>query len=236
MKRYESIERVDFRSNFTDFSFLNYRLQSLKNEFCITNFLYHLLFCNRSPNSNEGQYRLCSQLYVKDAHDFVSSIKHHFSPIFSNNKIFSNEIELLFVKSRNMRFNLDVMYSFDSHFQLVVSKQNCCMNFLVVKQPCDIIVSLSEVYVRIRIVSISNDLLLMSGEYGLSKMCEKRNLFLNGSASFICGFYFDMCKLLRADNFVYMYEKFLPNVDYLAETFKIINKPYLQYYSKKFNK
>ena len=188
---------------------------------------------------NEGQCRLCSQLYVKDAHDFVSSIKYHFSPIFSNNKIFSKEIELLFVKSRNMRFNLDVLYSFDTHFQLVVSKHNYCMNFLVVKQACDIILSLSECYVRIltnQIVSISNDLLLMSGEYGLSTMCEKRNLFLDSSASFICGFYFDMRKLLRADTFVYMYEKCLHNIDYLTETFKIINKPYLQYYSKKFNK
>ena len=154
-------------------------------------------------------------MHVKDAHDFVLSIKYHFSPIFSKNKIFSNEIELLFVKSRRTRFNLDVLYSFDTYFQLVVSKHNYCMNFLVVTQPCDIIASLSEVYVRIltnQIVSISNDLLLMSGEYGLSTMCEKRNLFLDSSASFICGFYFDMCKLLRADSFVYMYQKFLPNV------------------------
>ena len=218
---------------------MNYCLQSLKNEFCITNVSCHLLLYRRSPNSNEGQCRLCSRLYVGDADDFVSLTKYHSSMVFSNNDIFSNEIELLFVKSRRMRFNLDVLYSFETYFQLVDSKQNRCMNFLVVKQPCDIIVSLSEVYVRIltnEIVSISNDLLCMSGEYGLSTICEKRNLFLDSSANFICGLYFDMCKLLRADTFVYMYEKFVPNVDYLVETLKIINKPYLEYCSKKFNK
>ena len=138
-----------------------------------------------------------------------------------------------------MRFNLDVLYSCETHFQLVDSKQNRCINLLVVKQPCGIIVSLAEIYVRIlinQIVSNSNDLLRMSGEYGLSTICEKRNLFLDSGANFICGFYFDMCKLLRADDFVYMYEDFVPNVDYSTETFKIVNKPYLEYYSKTFNK
>ena len=43
-----------------------------------------------------------------------------------------------------------------------------------------------------------------------------------------------MCKLLSAYPFVSMYEKFVPNVDYSPDTFKIINKPYLEYCSKKF--
>lgn len=46
----------------------------------------------------------------------------------------------------------------------------------------------------------------MSGEYGLSTMREKHNDFLDSDANFIKSFYFDMCKLLRADTFVYMYE------------------------------
>ena len=125
----ELIKRLDFYFNFTDCLFLNYRLQSIKNELCITNVLGHLLFCNRSPNSNEVQCRLCSRLYVMDANDFVSLIKYHFSLIFSNNIIFSNEVGLLFVKSRRMRFSLDVLYLSEIHFQLVDSKQNCCMIF-----------------------------------------------------------------------------------------------------------
>ena len=48
-----------------------------------------------------------------------------------------------------MRFNLDILYSSDSHIQLVDSKQNRCMYFMLVKQWYDIIVYLSEVYVRI---------------------------------------------------------------------------------------
>ena len=104
---------------------------------------------------------------------------------------------------------------------------------MIAKQPCDIIVFLSEVYGRFltnQILSISNDLLHMSGEYGLSTRHTKRNLFVN----FIGGFYFDMCKLLTAYPFVDMYEKFVPNVHYLTETFKIINKSYLEYCSKTF--
>ena len=61
-----------------------------------------------------------------------------------------------------MRFNLDVLHSSETHSRLVDSKQNLCKNFLVVKQPCDSIVYLSEVYVRIlsnRIALISNNLL-----------------------------------------------------------------------------
>ena len=108
MKKFdESIHKLTFYFNFNDMLFLNYRLQSLKNEFCITNILCHLLFYQRSPNSDEGQ-------------DFVSSIRYHFSLIFSNNKIFSNEIELLFVKARRMRFNLEVLYSSGTYFQLVI--------------------------------------------------------------------------------------------------------------------
>ena len=106
-----------------------------------------------------------------DVNDFVSTIKYHFSLICSNNKIFSNKVELLLVKLRRIKFSFDVLYSAETHFQLVDSKQNRCMIFLVSKQPCDIIVFLSEVYVGIftnQIISISNDVLCVSGEYDLS--------------------------------------------------------------------
>ena len=136
----ELIERLNFYFKFNDKLFSNYRLQSLKNEFSITNVLSHLLFCCRSPNSNEGQCSSCSRLYVKDADDFISSIKYPFSLIFSNDKIFSNEIKLLFVKSRKMKFDLDILYSSETHFQLLDFKQNRCISFLAAMQPCDIIV------------------------------------------------------------------------------------------------
>ena len=76
-----------------------------------------------------------------------------------------------------MKFNLDVLYSSETHCRLLDSKQDRCMNVLVVKQPCDIIVYLSEVYVRIlynQIVLISNDLLHTSDgkketKYGTAK-------------------------------------------------------------------
>ena len=96
MKRFsELIERLYFNFNFTNILFLNYSLQSLKRVlFCFTNVLSHLLFCNRSANFN-GQCRLCSQLYVKDANNFVSSIKFpFFFLIFTYNKNFDNEVEL----------------------------------------------------------------------------------------------------------------------------------------------
>ena len=136
----ELIERLNFYFKFNDKLFSNYRLQSLKYEFSITNVLSHLLFCCRSPNSNEGQWSSCSRLYAKDADDFISSIKYPFSLIFSNDKIFSNEIKLLFVKSRKMKFDLDTLYSFETHFQLLDSKQNRCMCFLAAMQPYDITV------------------------------------------------------------------------------------------------
>ena len=65
-------------------------------------------------------------------------------------------------------------------------------------------------------------------------MLEKLSLFLDRCVNFIRAFYFDLCKLLNAFPFVSSYEKFVPNDDYLHETFKVINKPYLEYCSKKF--
>ena len=196
-------------------------------------------FCCRSPNS-ESQCSLCSRLFVENENDFVSTIKYDFSLIFSNNKIFSEEIELLFVQSRKTRFNLDVLYSSETHYKLVDSKQNRCMNFLVAKHPCDSMVFLSEVYVRIltnQVVSISNDLLRMPGKYDLTKYgLSKRNLFLDSCVIFIRCFCFDMCKLLRLSGFFHICENFAPNADYSAETFKIINKSYLECCAKKFNK
>ena len=121
----------------------------------------------------------------------------------------------------------------ETHFQFVDSKQNCCMIFLVTKQLCDIIVFLSEVDVRIltnQIVSISNDLSCISGEYSLSRRHTKCNLPFDSSANFIRGFYFNMCKLLRVYAFVDMYEKSL------WQMFKVINKSCLKYCSKKFKK
>ena len=52
--------------------YLRYSLESLKREFCISNVLVHLSFCNRSPNSNDVNCRSCSRLFVNDASDFVS--------------------------------------------------------------------------------------------------------------------------------------------------------------------
>ena len=72
MKRHdELIERLSFSFSFIVCFFKN-RLQSLKNEFCISNVLCHLLFCSRSPNS-KSQYGICSRLFVENASDFVSS-------------------------------------------------------------------------------------------------------------------------------------------------------------------
>ena len=66
--------------------------ESSKRQFCISNMLAHLFFCNRSQNSNEGNCRLCSRLFVNDASDFVSSIKYHFILIFPSNNVFKKDL------------------------------------------------------------------------------------------------------------------------------------------------
>ena len=132
--------------------------------------LAHLFFCNRSPNSNEGNSRSCSQLFVNDASDFVSSHTYHFTSIFARNNIFNKDLQLLFTKANLRYFSSDVLY-YSGHD----SKQNRCMYFLVAKQPCELAVKLSEVWMRIsinEIVSIPNDL-LSDGKYGLSSRKEK---------------------------------------------------------------
>ena len=49
MERYnELIDKLTFNFSFIDCLYFKSRLENLKNEFCITNVLCHLLFCNRS--------------------------------------------------------------------------------------------------------------------------------------------------------------------------------------------
>ena len=151
----------------------------MKRPFCISNVLAHLFFCNRSPNSNESNCRSCSRLVVNDASDFVSSSRYHFTLIFPSNNVFDRNLELFFAKANLRDFALDLLYQYETYYALVDSNQNRCMYFLVAKQPCELAVKLSEVWIRILIngtVSISNNFLI-NGENGLSSRKEKRALF-----------------------------------------------------------
>lgn len=73
----------------------------------------------------------------------------------------------------------------------------------------------------------------MRGDYSRSTLREKRNLILDDGVTFIRGFYFDMCKLLKADAFVHICDNSASNFDYSVEKFNIINQLYLEYCSKK---
>ena len=119
MKRHdELIERLPFSFSFIVCFFKN-QWQSLKNEFCITNVLCHLLFWSRSPNS-KSQYRLCSRVFVENASDFVSSNKYNFSLIYTDNEIFIKKTELLFTQLKCMRFNLDVFFRLKCTLSLLI--------------------------------------------------------------------------------------------------------------------
>ena len=101
---------------------------------------------------------------------FVSSHTYHFTSIFARNNIFTKDLQLLCTKANLRYFSSDDLY-YSGHD----SKQNRCMYFLVAKQPCELAVKLSEVWMRIsinEIVSIPNDLLI-DGKYGLSSRKEK---------------------------------------------------------------
>ena len=232
------IVRLCGRFTFNTTLYLRYSLESLKCKFCISNVLTNLFFCNRSPNFNESNCRSCSRLFVNNANDFVSSIKYHFTHIFPSNNVFNKDLELLFAKANLSHFALDLLYQAGTHYALVDSNQNRCIYFVVAKQPCEFAVKLSEVWNRILIndiVSISNDLLI-EGVYSLSSRKENKAFFLDNCVKFVKIFYFDACKLLKANAFVYMYEKFEPNVHYCANTLKIVNKPYLDYCERKYSK
>ena len=164
-------------------------------------------------------------MFINDVSDFVSSIRYHVNLIFPSN-VFNKALELLFAEANLRHFALDLLYQSGTHYILVDSNQNRCMYFLVAGQPCELAVNLSEVWIRILIndvVSISNNSLI-DDEYCLSSRKEKRALFLDSCVQFVKSFYFDACKLLNTDAFVYMCEKFEPNVHYYANTLKIINK------------
>ena len=43
-----------------------------------------------------------------------------------------------------MNFTSDLLYCSETYYTLVDSKQNTCLHFLVVKQPCELAVKLPE--------------------------------------------------------------------------------------------
>ena len=46
---------------------------------------------------------------------------------------------------------------------------------------------------------------------------------------FVSNFYFDMCKLLRADALVEIFREFEPNVHYSVDSLRIVNSHYINY-------
>ena len=104
--------------------------------------------------------------------------------------ILNSEVEL-FVQLRKMRFRLDILFMSERYRDIINSKQNRCMNSIIVKHPCKLVIFLPEFYLRIltnHLVSISNDILCMEGEYKLSFLREKCGLFWDYSARFTCYF------------------------------------------------
>ena len=75
----------------------------------------------------------------------------------------------------------DILYLFEKHYELVDSEHNRCMTFLIVKNPADLVVALSEVYVRILtnvFYSISNDILQMTGDYETRDIAEQHYFWI----------------------------------------------------------
>ena len=233
---YKLIIKLCGQFTFNTTLYLRYSLQSLKHHFLISNVLAHWFFC-RSRNSNEGNCRSCSRLFVNDASNFVSSIRYHFT-LFPTSNVFNKELELLFAEANLRYFTLDLFYQSGTHYTPVDSDHNRCMFFLVAKQPCDLAVKLSEVWIRILIndiASISSDFLI-NGKYCLSSRKEKRALFLDSWVQFVKCFYFDACKLLYANAFVFVCEKFESSIHDCANTLEIVNKCYLDYCTRKYSR
>ena len=46
---------------------------------------------------------------------------------------------------------------------------------------------------------------------------------------FVSNFYFDMCKLLRADALFEIFREFEPNVHYSVDSLRIVNSHYINY-------
>ena len=79
-----------------------------------------------------------------------------------------------------MRFSLDILFMSERYRDIVNSKLNRCLNFIIVKHPSELVIFLSEVCLRILtnyLVSISNDILYMEGEHNLSLL--RKNLYFS---------------------------------------------------------
>ena len=203
-------------------------------QFCISNVLSHLLFCESFPNTPGNSEQCYRPPYVSDDCDFVFYVRNHFTSIFARkNDVFHKDLELLFERLEVRRIDLNLLYSSKQHHDLVVSKQFRCQRFLTLHHPTDIAIVLSEVLVSIlfnEIISIVN---------GISEWCvfdinsrkKKRDMFLTVGADFIRRFIFSVCKLLRADTFVEMFRDSMRYVHYSVDTLKIVNWHCINYSS-----
>ena len=105
--------------------------------------------------------------------------------IFSSK--FQKDLELLFAKAEVRRLDLDVLYWSEAHHGLVGSKQYRRIYNVTLKHPCDLVINLSKVWVRILLNEIIfvSDNSLNFGQYGSSSRKEKRALFLRPGVQFV---------------------------------------------------
>ena len=127
----------------------------------------------------------------------------------------------MFAEANLRYFTLDQFYQSGTHYTLVDSDHNRCMLFLVAKQPCELAVKLSEVWITILIndiASISSDFLI-NDKYCLSSRKEKRALFLDSWVQFVKCFYFDALSC-------YMQMHLYSCVKSLNQAFMIVQTPW----------
>lgn len=76
-----------------------------------------------------------------------------------------------------------MLYPSEDYYDLIDSRQNRCMHFLVARHPCELAIVPSEVWIRIllnEIISVGHDILKchVSGcMFGISSRKEKRDMF-----------------------------------------------------------
>ena len=178
-------------------------------------------------------------MWVRDAKFFCEAVTCNFDRVYTDN-LFSFHVEQLFSLCKKIYISLPCIWASQKYNSNVVSARvNRCMNVSLAKNSAEIIECYLEVLVRLLLsglVHVGDSFLQMCKEFSHESDIKRKNLFLDYAIKGFKSFFNEYYRQLKVAIFLYMYKNFSPKSNYNPDSFKIINRHYLEFLTKKFDK
>ena len=135
-------ENIGKKYFYTTNFILKFSFDELKNLFSVSNVLFHMFNCSR-PDFAKDNCSNCCRLYIDEL----------FKPENFHIKIdidfFSTDLKNYFDKNNCSKININLFYESLKHFESINSDIDRCLNVVVIKNVCELIILFFEKQIRI---------------------------------------------------------------------------------------